>query len=421
MSQFASAVYPVPNRFINLGKEPAGQPGTVAAATFTFPMTTFKPVDKVTYLEDNAWRNAMAELYNMIQGVQIADISMGGPVFLDGIGYVLTDILGDYWQAVNGTQGSKTSLSGTTAIGATSIVVANAGGISTNTIISIDTLGSTLEEVRKVLSVTGSAPGTLTLNSALYQGHASAGTVIAYTVVNSFVHNWSLLNAGLGAGGWTASQPPTYTYTDFTGVPAVTGARNYAYTCFSEVTISGEATGLVMWDAKATALASQIAPSTPVTQLSTVQPQASWRSTVAIAGSGTGNTADWKLTLTRKISPKFDNNGQADPFAIPRGAFGAAMSWTFDPASDEAEYLYYRNNTQPTAQIVAANGLSGAAAGTLTITGQVNAMDTSELDDSKDVFGYANTAKLVANTTNAGPSGGFSPVQVQIVNQVTNY
>ena len=110
MSQFAKAVYPVPNRYLDLGKEVT--PGTIAAATYTFPMTTFKPVDKYTMLPDSAWRNAMGDLYNYIQGVRIADISMGGPFFADGMGYPLANILGDYYQGVAaGTVGTQTQIS----------------------------------------------------------------------------------------------------------------------------------------------------------------------------------------------------------------------------------------------------------------------------------------------------------------------
>jgi hypothetical protein len=134
-------VYPVPDRFINLGKETT--PGTVAAATYTFPLTTFKPDDKVTYLEDTAWRNAMAGLYNMIEGVQIADVSLGGPVFADGMGYPLMSILGDYWQSVNGTSGITTALSVSSAVGATTIVVTSATGFAAGTVISIGGTAST--------------------------------------------------------------------------------------------------------------------------------------------------------------------------------------------------------------------------------------------------------------------------------------
>jgi len=418
---YASAIYPVPNRFVNVGKEPA--PGTVTAGTYTLPVTQFKPVDKYTYLEDAAWRNAMAELYNLVQGVRISDISIGGPLFADGIGYPLMSICGDYWQAVSGgVTGTTSSLSGSVSIGATTVVVASGTGISVGQLVSIGGTGTTAQEVRQVSAISaGLAPGTLTLNSALYQGHASGGTVIAYSSQAGITHNFALLNSGLGGGGSTASQPPTYTYEDFSGVPAASGARQYAYACYSEVTITGEAAGLVTWDGKITAIASVIAASTPTTSLTSVIPQPAWNSTVQLGGAGTNNSADWKLTLSRKLSPKFTNSGQQDPFAIARGAMGAALSFTFDPASDESEFLYYLANSQPTAQITATNGLPGTNLATLVIKAQVAAFDTGELDDSKDVFGFVETVKCVANTTNAGPSAGFSPISIALTNGVINY
>ena len=411
MASFASAVYPVPNRYVDLGKEPAGQPGTVAAATYTFPLTTFKPVDKYTYLPDMAWRNAMGDLYNLIQGVRIADVSMGGPFFADGVGYPLCDIFGDYYQSVNtGTIAAHTQISVSSAVGAGTIVVTSATGITTSTIVSIGGTATTACEVRQVSSVTGTTPGTIVLNADLYQAHSSstgAGTVIAWSGYNSINHNFALLNNGLGAGGWTASQPPTYTYYDFSGVPATYGTRQYAYSCFSEVSITSEATALLMWEGKMTALASTVSASSPPVSLSTVIPQAAWRSTVTLNGGSTLNVSEWKATFSRKLAPKFTNSNQQDPFAIARGYLSAALSFNFDPASDEEEFFYYLSNTQPTCVLSATNGLSGSASASLTITANQVGFDTAELNDSKEVFGFDETAKLIDNTTNVGPVGRF--------------
>jgi len=176
-----------------------------------------------------------------------------------------------------------------------------------------------------------------------------------------------------------------------------------------------------MWDGKMTSLASAITASTPTTTLTTVAPQASWLSTVALAGAGTNNASSWKLTLTRKVAPMFTNSGQQDPFAIVRGYLGAGLAFSFEPASDETEFLDYLNYTQPACSIVASNGLAGTAAASLTIASQVTAFDAGELDDSKDVFGFTETARLVDNTTNTGPSGGFSPLVITLVNGVLNY
>ena len=75
----APHVYPVTRRFVGVGTEL--NPGTPVVPTFTLPLTTFTPVDKITYLQDKAWRNAMAGLYNMIPGPIIGDISLGRPFF----------------------------------------------------------------------------------------------------------------------------------------------------------------------------------------------------------------------------------------------------------------------------------------------------------------------------------------------------
>lgn len=428
MASFAPSVYPVPNRFIDLGKEAAGQPGSIAAATYTFPLTQFKPVDKYTMLPDSAWRNAMGDLYNYIQGVRIADISMGGPFFADGIGYVLANVLGDYYQGINqGTVAAQSwvfTASNTTGSG--TLVVSNASSFTTGEVISVGGTSTTSCEVRKITNVTGTSPGTLTLNNALYYAHpagsvSTSGTVIAWSGYTSINHTFALLNNGLGAGGWTASQPPTYTWYDYSGVPATSGARQYGYACFSDISITSDATKLVMWEGKMQALASTIASATPGVDLSTVAPQAAWRATVNLAGAGTQNVSEWKFTLTRKLAAKYTNSNQQDFFALPRGYLSAALSLTIDPASDESEFNYYLLNSQPTAVLTATNGLSGSAAASLTISANQVGFDTGELVDSREVFGFDLNSKLVDNTTDIGPSGGFGPCLVTLANSVINY
>lgn len=423
MASFSPSVFPVPNRFVDLGKEPAGQPGSVAAATYTFPLTSFGPEDKYTMLPDSAWRNAMGDLYNYIQGVRVADISMGGPFFADGIGYPLTSILGDYYQGISsGTASAETQLSSSSVVQAGTIVVTSPTGITVDTIISVGGTATTACEVRKVTAVSG---GTLTLSSALYQAHSSSlpsGTVVAWgDGYDGIIHNWALLNGGLGAGGWTASQPPTYTWYDYSGVPASSGARLYGYSCFSDVSITSDATKLLMWEGKMQALASVIAGSTPAVDLSSVAPQAAWRATVELAGAGTLNISEWKFSLTRKQAPMYTNSNQQDFYALPRGYLSAALSFSADPASDELEFLYYLNNTQPTCVLTASNGLSGSASASLVITANQIGFDTGKLTDSKEVFGFDLNSKLVDNTVNTGPSGGFSPCLVSVTNQVISY
>jgi len=412
----ASAVFPVTRRFIGVAKEVT--PGTAVDPTATMPLTKFTPKDNITYLKDTAWRNAMAGLYNLIQGVEIGDLEMEAPVFGDGVGYPLVNIFGDYWQAVNGTSATPTTLASGYTAGAATISVTSATGISNGTTIAVGALGTTAEEVRTVTNVVST---TVTLSSPLYQNHLSGAAVTPYSAVTTYVHNFSLLNNGLGAGGWSTAQPPTHTFTDYTGVTASVGARAYAYTCFSEVSFTGTATALLMWDGKATSFSSAVAGAPPTATISTVKPYADWQTTISVGGSPVNNIMEWKSTFIRKVDPKFTNAGQQTPFAIPRGELDATFSLMYDPAIDESPFLEYLNNTQPTLAITTTNGLVGANLVQVVISAQVAAYDTGQIEDSKTTFGYNMTVQAVANTTNAGPSGGYSPAVVQVTNAVVNY
>ena len=418
-NQYAATIYPVPRRFIGFGKETAGSSGTAVASTNTVAMSKFTPTDKVTYLEDDAWRGAMAQLYNEIQGVEISDLSMGGPLFADSIGYPLAGILGDYWQSVNGTAGTATTLNGGTSVGATAVTLTSATGFSGTSIFAVGGTGTTSEEVRQGISLVGSV---LYFTPPLYQAHLTAAAVTPYSATGiTYNHNFALLNAGAGMGGFANAQPPTYTIVDANTPPASTGARQYAYAVPTELTLSGMSTGLVEWEAKYTAIASAIAGVTPTNTLSSVAPQPAWNTTVSIGGTSEFNNIEYKVTLMRKAEPIFGNNAQQAPFAIPRGWFNAELAMNFDPAVDETEFLFFLNNTQPTLSIVSSNGLAGTSAASITFTAQVAAFITGQLTDAKESFGYDLTGKLVANSTNVGPSAGLGPIIITLKNAVVAY
>ena len=422
MAQIAPTVYPVVRRFIGLAKE--ASPGVAVVPTYTFPMTTFTPVDKYTYLADSAWRNSMAGVYNEIEGVRISDLSIGGPFFADGIGYLLNDIMGDYYQSVNGTAGTATTIySGDPYIAGAGTINSTAS-ISIGTTISVGgTAITTAQEVRTVTNVTGSAPYVLSLSSPMYQNHAAGVAITPYSAVTNYNHYFALLNSGTGSGGYGQAQCATYTCTDYTGVTASVGARAYANTCLSELTLDFTPTGLVMYDAKATAWASAISGTTPTASLSSVIPQAAWQTTVGL-GAGTANTYDnamAKLTITRKIEPMYTNSGQQDPYSIVRGELTASMAMDFGPVSNETQFLYYLNNTQPQLFLTATNGLASTSAASITINAQQAAFTTGALNDSKTAFGYTMGAELVSNVTNVGPSGGFGPLVITLTNAVVSY
>lgn len=90
----AVTAYPTDAQFTGVAKETT--PGTVVPMTATLLTDTFTWKDTPVWLDDKAYRGVMGnDSFNVIQGVYYSDISCGGPVFADTIGYVLGNLLGD--------------------------------------------------------------------------------------------------------------------------------------------------------------------------------------------------------------------------------------------------------------------------------------------------------------------------------------
>jgi hypothetical protein len=79
------------------------------------------------------------------------------------------------------------------------------------------------------------------------------------------------------------------------------------------------------------------------------------------------------------------------------------------------------NNSQPQLQIIATNGLTGAAKVSLQIDVAVCAFDAAVINASKALLGYDTQYQAVGNTTNTGWSAGYSPLMCTLVNSVPSY
>jgi hypothetical protein len=91
---FASA-----KQFLGLAKETVH--GTPVAPSFTMPVEEFSPDQTYEQLKDPSWRGHMGATSDIRQGVTKTEFDLKGPVFLDGLGHLLLNILGDH--AVTGT------------------------------------------------------------------------------------------------------------------------------------------------------------------------------------------------------------------------------------------------------------------------------------------------------------------------------
>lgn len=324
--------YPSALQAVGWAKE-VTQGTQILPLTWTNPVDSFQPTDDYTWLKDQAMRSAMVKTYGMIQGVRQAGWSMAGPCYMDGLPYLLSNILGDE-------------------------------------------------------TATGTGPTT---------------------------HVFSVLNSG-------TAQPGSLTMVHYQGMPATTHARYYSGCCLSDLTITGNAeSSLVMYQAKGLGWTSGDVPTTaPVFAPTVVAPQAAWRYALGVGGTIVGapdlTVRDWSITISRELRPEYTLQNAQVPFIIQRGAVTVTGSYTVAVPSTEAWLNYLINNTQPQVQ------LGGSIGATTTLYGLqfdmlLSAMQTVALKNDEVALGYNATFEAVANTTNAGASGGYSPIKVTVSNQ----
>jgi hypothetical protein len=79
------------------------------------------------------------------------------------------------------------------------------------------------------------------------------------------------------------------------------------------------------------------------------------------------------------------------------------------------------NNTQPTLSFVLTNGLSSPNTVSITINAALAGHKDAPLSAMKTLWGFKTTGELVASTSNAGNSGGYSPLTVVLTNAIPSY
>ena len=412
----------VAEREVYLIKEatPGVIPGTVGVPV---PLTSFKPSNKPVWLPDESFQGNMGDNYGIYQGPLIAGFDIGGHVVGDhGLGEALYNLLGDY--TTTGTTAPPAAVtSAPIAAGATTITVASGGASFTaGMFLWIEDAGTPpANEVVKVLSSTAT---TITLDPATPCRFAHL-TATPFTNTSApYVHTFALLNGSVGAANGPA-QGPTHCITDRQGI-AANGAEQYAYACFSEVTITGNSEKLLDWSGKAACLARTTAGSAVgMTNVSTVVPYPSWRTIAGWAGPASGGTliktvAEHSITLTRAVKPYFTESGSQQPIVIARGKQSNAGKIVISPAIDDSALTAMLANTQPQLQFVSSNGLGGANLVSVQVDILLAAIETADITDGSELFGFdvsfkvPHTAASSGGITMTGASGGKGAVKVTL-------
>jgi hypothetical protein len=420
----------VAEREVYLVKE--ATPGTIPSGLGSpVPLTSFKPSNKPMMLYDESFQGSMGDSYGAYQGPLIASFDMGGHVFGDhGLGEALYNLLGDY--TVSGTAASPSATSSAPiAAGATSITVASGGASFTAGMwIWIEDAGT--PAANEVVKIGSGSTGTNVVIDPTTPTRFAHLTATPFTNTTApYTHVFALLNGSVGAANGPA-QGPTHTITDRQGISA-NSADQYAYACFSEVMITGNAEKLLDWSGKGMCQSRQTAGSAVgFTNTSSVVPYPSWRTVTGIAGPASGGTqvkyiAEHSVTLTRAVKAYNTEQGAQTPFIIARGKQSNQGKITISPATDDSSMIAFLANTQPQLQFLSSNGLSGTSLVTVQVDILLAAYDTDDITDNSELFGFEvafkpqHTASSSSGVTMTGASGGKGAVKVTLIGPTPSF
>jgi hypothetical protein len=225
-----------------------------------------------------------------------------------------------------------------------------------------------------------------------------------------YTHIISLKNAS--ATGADA-QPTAFTLTDFYAA----NVRAYPGIQFHDFSMKFTADGLLDYDAKGTGWLSSTA-STPTPTFSTVLPTPVWLATVAVGGVTVTNAVDGNIDMIRPVTPIFGLSNTKNPYQVFLGALETKGKIKFVMEND-TQLTNFLTNTQPAIQITWAQG-SGATATSIQLQITKGAYTAAVIDRSKDYVEVEVDVNSIANTTDAGQTGGYSNIKWVLQNAKTS-
>ena len=227
------------------------------------------------------------------------------------------------------------------------------------------------------------------------------GSVATTGASAPYTHTISLKNAtATGAD----AQPTSFTLTDFYAA----NVRAYPGIQFHDFNMKFTADGMLDYDAKGTGWLSSTA-ATPSPSFSTVLPTPVWLATVSIGGSPVSNTVDGEINMVRPVTPIFGLADTRDPYQVFLGALETTGKFKFVMEND-TELTRFLTNTQPAITLDWSQG-AGAGATQIQFTVTKGAYTAAVIDRSKDFVEIDVDVRAIANTTDAGSTGGYSNIK----------
>lgn len=306
--------YNTQTSFLGIAKEATF--GTKVAPTAFIPVTSFKPDDKVTWLEDKGYRGSMVETYDYIQGPITSAYEYGGNVHLDTVGYSLASLLSD---------------------------VATTGA---------------------------SAP--YTTKFAAYNGSAA---------------------------------DPSYTLTDVSDAEV----RAYPGCMCTGVDFKFAGNTLLTYDAKWTGVASLVTTKPTATWGTTYPAMPGWNGAVKIGGTAMTTIESGEINIACPVT-EVTTVGSQSPYVNWSGL--VAVTGKLTVVTTDASYrTAMLAGTNTSINVTYTQGANSIALQCSSVK-----YKTVGLDRSKTYLEWSIDFEAIANTTDIGASGGYSPIAVTLLN-----
>jgi len=407
---------PVSTGYIQIGRELVT--ATVAPVFSSIKAKPLKPNPKPSWLRDESMWGDMATLHDLQQGPRWTELEIPeSPLYGDTFGHLAFGFWGDYYTTGTGTTPTW-STTVAPAAGGTTLTVGSGSTAVSGTFIQVDT--GTSSEV--VTVTTGSTGTTISINAntPLRFNHGTTTTIT--TVTGPYTHTFALLNPN-SSTGLTNCQPPTHSVVHHNYLPGSGGyyADQFLYAVITDLSIMGDASGWLTYSAKLTSYIQSAPGSTISSTISTIKGVPAWKGTSTIASSQVNDIAKWSCDLSRKVDVIPTADGVQDPYFIGLGQVDAKFKLTYQPAIDETALTTMLQNTQPTLAWSTSNGLSGTNVVTLAINAHLAGYEEAPLMADKQFWGYDVSGEFVADSTYAGNSGGNTPCQLVLTNNIPSY
>jgi hypothetical protein len=400
----------VSSRLTWLGIARETYPGMAQLPVAAVPVdqSGYEPEDTPSFLLDTGVRSSMGQVAGAVPGTLSSVLGFSGPLYPGSSGWWLDNLLGDTSAVPGGTLGTAQPLAAPLNIGDTSLTVATSlGAVGVNSVIVISD-GNASE----VMFASAGSSGTTPVFAAFpcRFPHSTFATAALQTVANGYTHTFAALNAGTG-------QPPSHTLTDTTGLVAGTLARAYPYAVVTQMDLAGDP-GAGWVTAKVSGVAWPSQPSAAVVawpQPPYVAPFAGWQSVVTTGGS-VPYAGRWSVSMKRQTVAYRSAQNSLQAWIIARGPLVVTGTLDYPDPSDETPLSQMTSGAQPAVQIALAYGVAS-----FTVTCSQVQFTKSKADRTRVALGYGNAFQALDNSTDAGGSGGLSPVQVTVQSLIPAY